>query len=84
MCIRDRASTDQDGFITDRSGEFIQVQVALAVHRQEAHRKTFFFKPSAAVQHRRVLDLRGDNMPVPALPPVSDPFKGQVIGFGTA
>src|SRR5690606_473815 len=78
----DRA--DEDGLISQRPGELIQVYVALPVYRKESNLETFFFKLAAAVEDRRVFNLRGYNMIAPAPPAVSRSFKRQVIGFGAA
>ncbi len=81
ICV-DRA--DQDGFFPNHLFELIKIYITMGVYRQIIYRKSFILKPAAAVNDRRMLDLRSDNVPAPALSPVSSSFERHVVSFGAA
>lgn len=72
---------NQNGVVTHRCFELVEIDDAVALRRQVGHFKPFALKLTAGVQHRFVLGLAGDDVLAFFLIKVGSAFNRQVIGL---
>ncbi len=77
-------NTDEDRLAGGGPANCLRIDAAGAVNRQICHRKALSLQPVERLQNRRMFD-RGGNQVLPTVRVgKSNPYKGLVIGLGTA
>ena len=75
---------NENGVVTKRRLEFVQIDQAITFRRQVGHFKTFALQLPATVQHRLVLGLAGNNMFAFFLVEMRGALDSQIVGLGCA